>query len=95
MIAGVLRGAPEVRHSPAGVPITRFVLEHRSRQTEADRPREVVCEVQVVASGAGLQPQLQGLVAGSTVQVKGFLARAGHRFGAHRLVLHAQVIETL
>ena len=86
---------PETRHSPAGIPITRFVLQHQSRQIEAGTPREVHCRIVVVAAGEGLSRQAQALREESKVRVRGFLSRSGHKGGDSKLVLHAQGIESL
>ena len=81
MIAGCVVGPCEIRTSPAGVPIGRFLLEHRSSQMEAGLAREVYCRIPVVACGA-------------PVRVHGFVGRANNREGEYRLVLHAAQIET-
>ena len=92
IIAGTVVRAPETRYSPAGIPISRFAMEHQSRQLEAGMPREAVCRMTVVAAGESLQSAVCALVPGSRVRVSGFLSRAGHRAGEDRLVLHAQAI---
>jgi len=95
VISGQVVGAPEVRISPAGIPISRFVLAHHSRQPEAGLGREVRCRIRVTAAGPELREQLQGLQAGHRVRVTGFVARAGYRSADWQLVLHAQSIEHL
>ena len=95
VIAGAVCRAPETRYSPAGIPITRFVLEHRSRQQEAGAPRAAYCQMRVYAAGEALQAQAQRLTPGAQVRVQGFLCRADNRRGADALVLHAQHIEPL
>lgn len=95
VIAGVVCKAPETRCSPAGIPITRFILEHRSRQQEADMARTAYCQLRVYASGEALQPLVRRLTQGARVRVQGFLCRADNRRGADWLVLHAQRIEPL
>ena len=51
VLSGSLSKAPEIRYSPAGVPIARFTLQHQSRQQQAEMPRQVVCNILVIASG--------------------------------------------
>lgn len=93
VLTGTVSRAPEMRYSPAGIPIARFRLEHRSRRNEAGLPREVRCTLVVVAAGEVLQPVVKGIVPGGIVQVTGFLARGGGRNGDDRMVLHAERIE--
>lgn len=95
ILAGEVSRAPETRTSPAGVRISRFGLEHRSRQTEAGGERNAQCWIRVVASGPALQAAVARLEKGSLVRVTGFLARRGHRDPDTQLELHAQRIENL
>jgi primosomal replication protein N len=95
IITGRLIRSDKVRYSPAGVAITRFTLEHRSRQIEAGIDREALCRIVVIACGEGLQGKVAKLVPGVTVTVRGFVSRANHRHGEKRLVLHAEHIELL
>ena len=93
VLAGVVKQAPQTRHTPSGIPITRFTLVHQSVQHEAGLERQVQCQIGVIASGDSLASICQALVAGEPVRVSGFLTRANHRDGEYRLVLHAQLIE--
>lgn len=93
IIAGTVVRAPETRYSPAGIPISRFALEHQSRQVEAGMPRDAVCRMMVIAAGEALHSTVSVLALGSRVRVSGFLSRADHRTGEDRLVLHAQAID--
>jgi primosomal replication protein N len=95
VLSGAVLRRPERRVSPAGIPIARFLLDHRSRQQEAGMTREVQCRIRVVASGVALQGFMQRLQTGSRVRVEGFLSRAGYRDPHHALELHAQHIELL
>ncbi|MDZ7620911.1 MAG: primosomal replication protein N [Candidatus Competibacteraceae bacterium] len=95
MIAGQLAGACETRVSPAGIPISRFFLEHHSGQTEAGVAREARCRIAVMACGQPLSGVAGRLPSGAAVRVRGFLSRANHREGEYRLVLHAAHIEIL
>ncbi len=95
MLDGRVCSGPDTRFSPAGIPITRFGLEHASQQIEAGRPRQTRCRIGVVAAGTELQPVLKTLVMEKQVRVTGFLSSAGYQSGEFRLVLHAQQIEQL
>lgn len=95
-ITGVILDVSSLRYTPGGVPYSYFTLEHRSRQTEADIPREVFCRIRVDLRGEALRPQMEQLEVGQTVEVMGFLARSGVRDdSAVRLVLHAQHLSRL
>ncbi|MFZ1492029.1 MAG: primosomal replication protein N [Candidatus Competibacter denitrificans] len=93
IIVGYVVGQCEMRTSPAGVPIGRFLLEHRSSQMEAGLAREVYCRIPVVACGAPVANVVCDLVPGEAVRVRGFVGRANNREGEYRLVLHAAHIE--
>jgi len=95
VLAGCVTTPCQTRYSPAGLPITRFTLEHRSVQTEAAIPREVRCRIQVLAGGTTLAKIAARLAPGNVVRVRGFVSRANHRQGEARLVLHAEHIEVL
>ena len=95
VLAGRLLKVAELRTTPAGIPIARFVLGHRSRQQEAGQLRDVECRLTVVASGATLTEGLAGLPAGTWLRVKGFLSRAGYRAPDTRIELHALEIRVV
>jgi primosomal replication protein N len=95
MITGWVSTEGKTRCSPAGLPITRFTLEHRSEQVEAGLAREARCRILVLACGEALRQEAENLLPGNRVRVRGFIARANHRHGESRLVLHAERIETL
>ena len=93
VLAGVIKQTPQTRHTPAGIPVSRFTLVHQSIQQEAGMQRQANCQIAVVASGQALAAVTMHLQAGEAVKVSGFLARANHRDGEYRMVLHAQMIE--
>ena len=95
IIVGQVAGGCETRQSPAGVPISRFLLEHHSSQVEAGISREARCRIPVVACGEALTGIAGSLVAGARLRVRGFVSRANYREGEYRLVLHAARIEML
>ena len=95
VLTGQLVKAAEMRTTPAGIPIARFVLTHRSRRKEAGQVREVECRIQVVASGESLTRGLTQHPPGTWLKVKGFLSRAGYRAPDLRIELHALDIQTV
>ncbi|MBD3610726.1 MAG: primosomal replication protein N [Gammaproteobacteria bacterium] len=94
ILAGQVSKTPDTRHSPAGIPITRFVMQHQSRQSEAGILREVRCRILVMAAGEALSQQASCLQQDDELRVTGFISRSSFRDGETRLVLHAQNIET-
>ena len=95
IIVGQLAGTCETRITPAGVPISRFLLEHHSGQQEAGLPREARCRIPVMACGEALVRVARHLAPEARVRVQGFVSRANHREGEYRLVLHAARIDIL
>ena len=95
IIAGQLAGSCEIRTSPAGVTISRFLLEHHSGQVEAGVAREARCRIPVMACGEALARAVDRLPQGAPVRVQGFISRANFREGEYRLVLHAAHIDLL
>ncbi len=95
VLTGVVREKPQIRFTPAGIPIASFHLQHHSIQQEAGYPRKALCTLPVLFAGESVQERMQQLEAGSRVRVTGFISRANHRHGEYRLVLHGQQIETI
>lgn len=95
VFTGRLHKVAELRSTPAGIPIARFVLAHHSRRTEAGQAREVECRLSVVASGERLSALVYRLPAGTCLKVTGFLSRAGYRAPDTRIELHALDIQTV
>jgi primosomal replication protein N len=95
VLSGVVCKAPETRYNPAGIPLTRLSVEHRSRQIEAGLEREAYCRIVVIATGQELSKKAQALSQGQAVKVAGFISRADSRQGQAMLVLHAQALQGL
>ena len=95
VFTGQLLKAAELRTTPAGIRIARFVLAHRSRRSEAGQPRDVQCRLTVIASGQALTAGIADLSPGTYLKVKGFLSRAGYRAADLRIELHALKIEAV
>ena len=89
VICGRLIELDTLRHTPAGVPVLKFRLQHDSSQTEAGGARKVSCEIAAVAFEREAK-LLAAAKLGSNVTVTGFLA-AKSRTG-RSLVLHATEI---
>jgi len=92
IVSGVVCNPPESRNSPAGIPLTRFTLEHRSQQVEATLPRDTYFKIVVIAAGAALKQVAVNLQRGDEVCVEGFLSRMSYREDEARMALHAQTI---
>lgn len=95
VIEGLVVQLPETRVSPAGIPISRFSIEHQSVCEEAGMSREVRFKLGIVASGKDLQSVITMLSSDSRIRAQGFMARAGYRSDENRLLLHAQSIQIL
>jgi len=79
-----------LRHTPGGVPILKFRIEHRSAQAEGGKMRSVSCEVAGVAFEREAK-LLSAAALGSELTLTGFLDRKGR--SKNLLVLHATHIE--
>ena len=89
-IAGRLIEVDALRHTPAGVAVLKFRLQHDSLQTEAGGERKVSCEIAAVAFEREAR-LLAAAKLGSNVKVNGFLAAKSRT--SRTLVLHATQIE--
>lgn len=94
-LSGIILEISDIRLTPAGIPHQKFLLEHRSRQVEANHPREVQCRLPVEMRG-DLVRRVQSLVrVGERVIATGFIDRSGYKDeAATRFVLHAQTIQS-
>ncbi len=95
ILEGELLQPPEVRHSPAGVPIARFLLSHRSVRPENGVDRPIALQVGVRVAGPALVRALDGVAPGTGLRVTGYLARPRLREGDTRLIIAASRIERL
>jgi primosomal replication protein N len=95
VLTGRLLKAAEVRTTPAGIPISRFLLEHQSSRSEGGQMRRVACRMPVVASGASVTALVADQPPGAWLKVTGFVSRAGYRAPETRIELHALTIETV
>jgi primosomal replication protein N len=90
VICGKVIETSILRHTPAGIAVTEFKIGHSSRQVEAGKPRQVECEILVVAL-AQLTKTATLLTPGTVVKVAGFLSRKSRM--SVQLVLHANKID--
>ncbi len=95
VLAGSLIKAPDCKINPAGIPLTRLLLEHHSRQEEAGLPREVRFKISVLASGQTLGDTCRRLQKGQLVRVEGYLQRVGFQGGQYRIVIQAEQVSVL
>jgi primosomal replication protein N len=89
-VSGRLIEQDALRHTPAGVPVMKFRLQHDSTQTEAGAARKVSCEIGAVAFEREAT-LLAAAKLGSEVTVTGFLAARSRT--SKSVVLHATEVE--
>lgn len=92
LLRGRLIERDALRHTPAGIPIVRFRVEHESTQSEGGVERQVGCEVSAVAVETEAK-LLASAPLGSEMRIAGFLDRLGK--GRRQVLLHASRIEFL
>jgi primosomal replication protein N len=89
-VSGRLVELDALRHTPAGMPVLKFRLQHDSTQIEAGAARKVSCEIAAVAFEREAT-LLAAAKLGSEVKVSGFLAARSRTSKA--IVLHATQVE--
>lgn len=97
-MVGQVISQPRRDRSPSGIEHCRFILEHRSQQTEAGLERQAWCKIAVSISFSGtngqqLIKQTQSITVGSKLLVVGFITSHKTSNGLTQLVLHAEQIE--
>ena len=90
MVSGTLAERDTLRHTPAGVSVLKFRLQHESTQPQAGGERKVSCEIAAVAFEREAK-LLTAAQLGSLLTVTGFLAARSR--ASRSLVLHASQIE--
>ena len=95
VLGGTLCSSPRRKVSPAGIPHTYIVMDHRSQQTEAGFSRGVYVRMTVVISGNEMQTIAKKLVKGSNIKASGYLVWHQGRNGSPKIVLHAHSIELM
>ena len=88
-LSGTITAIEPLRHTPAGLPLLRLQIAHRSTQTEAGMQRQVECEVGAVGIG-DIATALATFKQGAAIQVTGFLSKKGR--GSTQLTLHVTEI---
>lgn len=89
-VSGRLIELDALRHTPGGVPVVKFRLQHDSTQAEAGAERKVSCEIAAVAFEREAL-LLATAKLGSDVKVTGFLAAKSRT--SRSVVLHATEVE--
>jgi primosomal replication protein N len=74
-----------LRHTPAGVTVLSFQVEHSSSQREAGQSRDVTVEMDCVAIGGQAQ-KLGQIAPGTELELIGFLAKRSNK--SRRIVFH-------
>ncbi len=95
VLSGTLCASPRKKVSPAGIPHTYLVLDHRSQQVEAGYPRDIYCRMTVVLAGKDKQMSDVKLVKGCNIKASGYLVWHQGRNGQPKIVLHAHSIELM
>ncbi len=90
VVSGTLAERDTLRHTPAGVSVLKFRLQHDSTQPQGGGERKVSCEISAVAFEREAK-LLTAAQLGSTLTVTGFLAARSR--ASRSLVLHASQIE--
>ncbi len=89
VIDGQLTELDSLRYTPAGIERIEMKIRHASTQQEAGAPRQVQCEVSVLALGEAAR-QAAKLQVGQQVVAEGFLAQRSLR--SMQLVMHIDKI---
>ena len=89
-VSGRLIELDALRHTPAGLPVMKFRLQHDSTQIEAGAARKVSCEIAAVAFEREAT-LLAAAKLGSNVNITGFLAARSRT--SRSVVLHATEVE--
>jgi primosomal replication protein N len=90
VIDGVVVALQPIRHTPAGIPLLSFVLQHASEVMEAGFKRKIECEVNAVTLGELAKISIQ---IGDKVKAKGFLNKRSAK--STQLVLHIIELKTI
>jgi len=80
------------RFTPSGIPITRFVLEHQSQQSEAGLKRNIHCHVLVIISGSELNNAFKHSVIGQEITVAGYINQTAFQGQKQKLCINAESI---
>jgi primosomal replication protein N len=91
-LEAVLKKKEPLRYTPVGIAIQEALLEHSSRQKEAEGERETAFEIAAIAAGATALT-LSKMPENSEVKVEGFLARRWRT--GKSLSLHVTRIERI
>ena len=92
VIDGRLLRRSALRYTPAGTPVVRLLLGHRSTQMEAGGWRVADCEIEAVALGE-MAVRLSTEKLNRPLQISGFLTHRSLKIRA--LVLHVAGVEPI
>lgn len=87
---GKVSSREQLRHTPAGVAVLSFQVEHCSSQPEAGQLRDVMLEVECVAIGEQAH-RLDQVAPGTELKLSGFLANRSKR--SRWIVFHVNEFE--
>jgi primosomal replication protein N len=89
-ISGQVIQIDDLRYTPAGLPLLRFVIKHDSEDIEAGYKRKVECEIKAVAIGDLANTNIK---LGIKLNALGFIAKQSAK--STQLVLHIKKIELI
>jgi len=89
-LTGIVTDLGPLRHTPAGIAVIDFAIQHDSVMHEAGAPRQVSARIEAVAFDT-LARLLSGAALGRAVRASGFLAARSRR--STRPVLHVTQLE--
>lgn len=94
-LSGRVISHPRFNTSPSGIEHCRFIIEHRSQQTEAQLNRQAWCKMPISVSEQLLITTTHSIKVGSKILVDGFITNHVGKNGLSQVVLHAKNIELL
>ena len=85
IICGEIIKLADLRYTPAGVAVVEFSIRHQSKQSSADNPRQVMCDISAIAFEQMAMMMIK-LKIGYGVKLTGFLTKKSQK--NQQLILH-------
>lgn len=92
ILSGKVCKNPDRKLSPYGIAHCQFIIEHKSKQIEANLFRQAWCKIIVMISGNNHEAINYDLTIGTELIVQGFINTHKARYGFNKIVLHAEKI---
>ncbi|HFE36995.1 MAG TPA: primosomal replication protein N [Gammaproteobacteria bacterium] len=93
LISGLIHKIYDTRYSPAGIPMTRFILDHQSEQSEAGLKRNIRCKALIIIAGTKLHEVFGRLQTGQQITVAGYLSQVSYQGQNPKLCVNAESIK--